>query len=149
MAVYLCPECKREFNYIHDYQRHIMLTAPSLADRLNSLQPSHNYEARLKETGDARKQEIKMTRQEAIKKIDEHRGVSANSNEWLVKALEALGLIKFESEKLKDKMLANVIGYKFHLLRTVPDCDDSLTDIGLKIIREIELAGYKIIKEQS
>lgn len=51
-------------------------------------------------------QEIKMTRQEAIDKAKKYEGPMLSSEDWLVRCLEVLGLLKFEEDNdTIDKIL--------------------------------------------
>jgi len=86
----------------------------------------------------------KMTRQEAIDKVQEH--LTANgfakcfSDRLFVITLEALGLIEFEEEK-KDDPCIKIRQYNPHI-------DDFKYHIVYKkdLIQDLETAGYKVTK---
>lgn len=87
----------------------------------------HEYcERRLKETSNPRK-ETRMTRQEAIKKVNDIWG--RNNGDKIVRVYEALGFIKFEEESEIEKIICNS-------RNTEPK----------NIIGMLELHGYKIVK---
>lgn len=98
--------------------------------------PLEYCERRLKEASNARKQEIKMTRQEAIRSffdimypdscnIERDMKLAAKA----IDAYEALGLIKFDKEEKTPLQIINAY-----------NCPSA------RVIAEIENAGYRIVK---
>lgn len=79
-----------------------------------------------------------MTQQEAIEKLNNTFAFD-DADKRLVYALEALGLIKFEEEKPKERILSEVI----HNARLRND-STPLSQQGF--IAELEAHGYRIVK---
>lgn len=155
MAVYSCQGCTREFYYIYDYRNHL-LVCHGLAYKHNKQETNiaincrkccvafHDAERYSRhvckenvyvvyKNGNWIAEETKMTRAEAIKKVEivcnsGHDAVPAGT---LIAALEALGLLKFDEEK---EVCWTIVGNKVSLshLRAV-----------------VELDGYKIVDTQT
>ena len=93
------------------------------------------YERIVKPTVEKYERKIKMTRKEAIEKLqdnDVYRGAYANQ---FVAALEALGLIKFDEKLILDETMDEAITKARHCAMNSQKFIDCLNEYGYKIVK--------------
>lgn len=90
-----------------------------------------------------------MTREEAIAKVKHIAPLGGDlqrSPGLFIELLEALGLIKFDDvSEYKVNSVANQIGYTYWHLQKRGEVRD-LTAIGNDFVKDLEAAGYRIVK---